>query len=51
LDSNFQDHIKKLADKLECSYEDALNEIKLFYDGLVGRGKKKSITHFRLYFV
>ena len=41
LKSNFQDYIQKLANKFEYSYEDAINEIKAFYDGYSWNGKEK----------
>ncbi|MCL2116226.1 MAG: ATP-binding protein, partial [Methanobrevibacter sp.] len=36
---NFQDHIQKLANKLEYGYDDAINEIKSFYDGYSWNGE------------
>ncbi|MDR3223471.1 MAG: ATP-binding protein [Methanobrevibacter sp.] len=41
IENNFQDHIKKLSLKLNLSYEESLDRIKLFYDGYSWNGVEK----------
>jgi len=41
LESKFQDYIQKLANKFQYGYNDALDEIKAFYNGYSWNGKEK----------
>jgi len=46
LESNFQDYIKILADKFNCSHDECLNYIKAFYNGYSWNGKEKVYNPF-----
>ena len=46
LEDNFQEYIQKLANKFEYSYNDALNEVKEFYNGYSWNGEEKIYNPF-----
>jgi len=41
LENNFKDHIEKLADKFNYSYDECINQIKAYYNGYSWNGKEK----------